>query len=91
VPLIATISISLFSFFTSLHVSASTGHPKAKYTQSFLEAITPTTDQFLGYTAYYFILCYVIYYNLKFEVGVADNVLKIAILYKNIVLLKLTK
>jgi hypothetical protein len=31
------------------------------------------------------------YYNLKFEVKVADNVLKIAILYKNVVLLKLAK
>jgi hypothetical protein len=33
------IFISLFSFFTSLHVSASTGHPQVKYTQSFLKAI----------------------------------------------------
>jgi hypothetical protein len=52
----------------------------------FLKAITPTTDQFLDYTVYYFELCYVIYYNLKFDVKIADNVLKIAILYKNVVL-----
>jgi hypothetical protein len=57
VPSIATIFISLFFFFTSLHVSASTGHLQVKYTQSFLEAITPTTDLFLGYTVYYLILC----------------------------------
>jgi hypothetical protein len=49
--------ISLFSFFTSLHVSASTGHPQVKYTQSScLKAITPTTDPFLGHRGYYFIL-----------------------------------
>jgi hypothetical protein len=39
--------------FTSLHVSASTGHPQAKYTQPLLKAITPATDQFLGYTVHY--------------------------------------
>jgi hypothetical protein len=38
-----------FLLFTSLHVSASTGHPQVKYTQSFLKAITPTTDPFSGY------------------------------------------
>jgi hypothetical protein len=48
-------------------------------------------DPFLGYTVCYSILCYVIYYNLKFEVKIADNVLKIYILYKNVVLLKLAK
>jgi hypothetical protein len=32
--------------FTSLHVSASTGHPQVKYTQLFLEAIMPTVDLF---------------------------------------------
>jgi hypothetical protein len=48
----------LILFLTSLHVSASTGHPQVKSTQSFLEAVTPTTD-ILGYTVYYFILCYV--------------------------------
>jgi hypothetical protein len=51
----------------------------------------PTTDPFLGCTVCYFILCYVIYYTLKFEVKITDNVLKIAILYKNVVLLKLAK
>jgi hypothetical protein len=35
-------------------------------------------DPFLGYTVYYFILCYVIYYNLKFEVKIAADVLKLA-------------
>jgi hypothetical protein len=61
------------------------GHPQVKYTLSFLEAITPTMDPFLGYAVYQFILCYVIYYNLKLEVKIDDNVLKIAILYKNVV------
>jgi hypothetical protein len=36
----------------------------------------------------YSLLCHVIYYNLKFEVKVAGNILKIAILYKNVVLLR---
>jgi hypothetical protein len=72
----------LILLFTLLHVSASTDHPQVKYTQSFLEAITPTTDPFLDYTVYYFILCYVRYYNLKFDAKIAGNVLKIAILYK---------
>jgi hypothetical protein len=58
---------------------------------SFLEAITLTADPFLGYTVHYFILRYVIYYNLKFDIKIADNVLTIAILYKNVVLLKLAK
>jgi hypothetical protein len=49
--------------FTSLHVSASVGHPQAKYTQSFFKAIKPTMDPFLGYTVHYFKLYYVIYYN----------------------------
>jgi hypothetical protein len=49
--------------FTSLHVTASTGHPQVEYTQSFLKAITPTTDPILGYTVYYFKLYYVIRYN----------------------------
>jgi hypothetical protein len=47
----------LILLFTSLHVSDPTGHPHVKDTQSFLEAITPTTDPFLGYTVYYFKLC----------------------------------
>jgi hypothetical protein len=64
---IATIFYFLILLFTSLHVSASTGHPQVKYIQSFLKAITPATDPFLSYTVYYFILCYVIY-NLKFDV-----------------------
>jgi hypothetical protein len=34
----------LILLFTSLHVSASTGHLQVKYTQSFLKAITLTTD-----------------------------------------------
>jgi hypothetical protein len=65
----------LILLFKSLHVSASTGHPQVRYTQSFLKAITPTRDPILGYIVYYFILCYVIYHNLKFEVKIADNVL----------------
>jgi hypothetical protein len=81
----------LILLFTSLHVSASTSHFQVKYAQSFLKSITPTMDPFLGYTVHYFILCYVIYYNLKFDFEFADNVLKIAILYKNVVFLKLTK
>jgi hypothetical protein len=51
-----------------------------KYTQSFLAAITPTADPSLGYTVRYFILRYVLYYNLKFDVKIADNVLQITIL-----------
>jgi hypothetical protein len=50
----------LILLFTSLQVKASTGHPHVKYTQTFLEAIMPTTDPFLGSTVYYFILCYVL-------------------------------
>jgi hypothetical protein len=53
----------LILLFTSLHVSTSTGHPQVKYTQSFLKAITPTTDPFLGYAVHYLIICYVMYYN----------------------------
>jgi hypothetical protein len=67
------------TLFTSLHVSASTGHPQVKYTQSFLKAITPTTEPFLCYTVHYFKLCYIV--QLKFDVKIVDNVLKIAILY----------
>jgi hypothetical protein len=59
--------------------------------QSFLEAIIPTWCAFLGYTVYYFKPCYVIYYNLKFDVKITDNVLKIDILYTNVVSLKLAK
>jgi hypothetical protein len=81
----------LILLFTSLHVSASRGHLQVKYKQSFLKSITPTTDLFLGYTVYYFKLCYVIYYNLKFDVKTPTNVLKITTLYKNVVLLKLAK
>jgi hypothetical protein len=62
-----------------------------EYTQSFLQVIMPTTDPFLGYTVNYFKLCYVIHYNLKLEVKIADNILQITILYKNVVLLKLSK
>jgi hypothetical protein len=40
-----------------------------------LEAVTSTTYLFLGYTVHYFKLCYVIHYNLKFDVKIADNVL----------------
>jgi hypothetical protein len=35
--------------FTSLRVSAPTGHPQVQYTQSFLEAITTTADPFRLY------------------------------------------
>jgi hypothetical protein len=63
VPSIATIFLFHILLFTSLHVSASTGHPQVKYTQSFLEAITPATDPFLGNTVHYFKLFYVLYYN----------------------------
>jgi hypothetical protein len=53
------------------------------YIQSFLEAIKPTTDPFLGYTVYIYIyilglflilLCNILY--LKFKIEIADNVLK---------------
>jgi hypothetical protein len=46
------IFISLFSFYTQLHVSALMCHLQVQYTQSLIEAITPTTDPFLGYTIY---------------------------------------
>jgi hypothetical protein len=46
--------------FTSLHVLASTGHPQVKYTQSFLKAITPAMDPFLGYTVYIYIYIYIL-------------------------------
>jgi hypothetical protein len=39
--------------FTLLHISASTGHPQVKNKQSFLKAITPTTDPCLGHTVHY--------------------------------------
>jgi hypothetical protein len=56
-----------------------------KFTRSFLEAITPTADSFLGNTAHYLKLCYVI--SLIFVVKITDNVLKIAVLYEIVVLL----
>jgi hypothetical protein len=68
--------------FTSLHVSASTGHPQAKIYSYFLKAIMPTMNPFLDYTVHYFKLCYVI--QLKFDIKFADNVFKIAILYKKL-------
>jgi hypothetical protein len=81
----------LILLFTSLHVSASTGHPQVKYTWSFLKTITPTTDPFLGYTVslslsiyiyifffFFIIMLYNILY-LKFKIKIADNVLKIDI------------
>jgi hypothetical protein len=56
VPSIATMFsiafIFLISFYTPLHVSALMGHPHLEYTQSLMEAITPITDPFLGYTIY---------------------------------------
>jgi hypothetical protein len=58
----------LILLFISLHVSASRGHPQVKFAQSFSAAITATTDPCLVCTVNFFILCYVIYYNLKFEV-----------------------
>jgi hypothetical protein len=61
---VCTVSSSNLCFiFTSLHVTASTGHHQVQYTQPFLKTITPETDPFLGYTVYYFKLRYVIYYN----------------------------
>jgi hypothetical protein len=41
VPSNATILYFHILLFTSLHVSASTGHPQVKYTRPFLKAITP--------------------------------------------------
>jgi hypothetical protein len=68
VPSIATMfSIVYFLtlFYPSLHVSALMGHLQMEYTQSFMEAIMPTTDPFLSYTLYTYILvlasCYVIH------------------------------
>jgi hypothetical protein len=34
-----------------------------KYSQSFLKAITPTMDPFLGYAIHHFKLYFVVYYN----------------------------
>jgi hypothetical protein len=74
VPSIATmfliVFVFLFSFYTPLHVSALMGHFQVEYTQSLMEAITPTTDPFLGYTIYTyisfsFLLCYTLFLYLK--------------------------
>jgi hypothetical protein len=64
-PSIATIFLFLILLFTSLHVSASTGHPQVKIYTVVLKAITPATDPFLGYTVHYFKLCHVIYTIIK--------------------------
>jgi hypothetical protein len=50
----------IYSPFHILHVSASIDHPQVNDTQPLLKAVMPTSDPFLGYTVYYFILCYVI-------------------------------
>jgi hypothetical protein len=52
-----------------------------------LKAIMPTADPFLGYTVYHFqiMLCNIL--QLKFDVKIADDVLKTDILHKNVVLL----
>jgi hypothetical protein len=56
VPSIATMFLIVFiflsSFYTPLHVSALMGHLQVEYTQSLVEAITPTMDLFLSYTIY---------------------------------------
>jgi hypothetical protein len=47
----------LFILYPPLHITTCfglSGHPQVKYTQSFLKAITPTMDPFLGHTAHYF-------------------------------------
>jgi hypothetical protein len=41
--------------FTSLHVSASTGHLQVKYTQSFFKSYYAYNGSVLGYTVHYFI------------------------------------
>jgi hypothetical protein len=59
VPSTATLSIVfifLFSCYTPLQVSALKGHLQVEYTQSLMEAITPTADPFRLYDLYiYFI------------------------------------
>jgi hypothetical protein len=83
VPSIATmfsvVFISLFSFYTPLHVSNLMGHLQVEYTQSLMEAFTPATDLFLGYTIYTyisfsFLLCYTLLLYLKLLI--TNNVLK---------------
>jgi hypothetical protein len=41
---------AIISFYKPLHVSGLYGPSSREYTQSLMEAITPTTDPFLGYT-----------------------------------------
>jgi hypothetical protein len=60
-----TFFLHFILFFTSLHVSTSTGHPQVQYTQSFLEAVTPTTDTVLGYTAHIYIFLYYFFFIFK--------------------------
>jgi hypothetical protein len=76
VPSITTmfsiVFIFLFPFYTPLHVPALKGHLQVKYTQSLMEAITPTTDPFLCYTIYTnisfnFLLCYTMFLYLKLK------------------------
>jgi hypothetical protein len=83
----------LFSYST-FYITKCFGlyRPTGINTQSFLKANTPTKDTFLllFYINILFflqiMLCNKLY--LKFEVKIADNVLKIAILYKHHVVLK---
>jgi hypothetical protein len=61
VPSIATmfsfVFIFLFSFYTPLHISALMSHLQVQYTQSFMEAIAPTTDPFLCYAQSHLCAC----------------------------------
>jgi hypothetical protein len=55
----SVVFISLFSFYTPLHVSALMGHLHAGYTLSLMDAITLTTDPFLGYALYIYTHIYI--------------------------------
>jgi hypothetical protein len=71
----------LILLFTSLHVSASRGHPQVKHIVIFRSYYTYNRSIFSLYSLlFHIMLCNKC---LKFEVKIADNVLQIPILYKN--------
>jgi hypothetical protein len=71
--------IFVFSLYTPLQVSDLMGYHHVEYTQSFIDAITPTMDPFLGYTTYKYISLasyYIIHCFYIFKIKIANNVLK---------------
>jgi hypothetical protein len=61
-------------FFTSLNVSASTGHLQVKYTQSFLKSYCVYNGSGIRLYSPLFHIMLCNNYNLKFNIKIADNV-----------------